>query len=471
MLKQKTLKDSFSLSGKGLHTGLDLTVTFNPAPDNHGYKIQRIDLEGQPTFDAVADNVSETTRGTVISKNGVKVSTVEHGMAALYALGIDNCLIQVNGPEFPILDGSAQYYVNEIERVGTVEQNAVKDFYIIKSKIEFRDETTGSSIIVLPDENFSLNVLVSYDSNILPNQFATLEDMTKFKDEIAASRTFVFVREIEPLLQAGLIKGGDLDNAIVIYEREMSQENYDKLADVMGVPHMDAKQLGYINHKPLVWPNECARHKLLDVIGDLALIGKPIKGRIIATRPGHTINNKFARQMRNDSKGTPLRLGKNEIVVFEGIHALNDSIAGRHPEATKLYISARSNINEGSVLRFKGTWMRLTRRAVRDYNFRGTGVEDTLDMWANVRRGEKLYISPFKNKADIIFDSSLPYEVSVMKHYALPLLEAVPEENVRREELLELIDAFQFFQPIDPELVDKSSLLREFIGGGSYHYT
>ena len=223
-------------------------------------------------------------------------------MAALYALGIDNCLIQVNGPEFPILDGSAQYYVNEIERVGTVEQNAVKDFYIIKSKIEFRDETTGSSIIVLPDENFSLNVLVSYDSNILPNQFATLEDMTKFKDEIAASRTFVFVREIEPLLQAGLIKGGDLDNAIVIYEREMSQENYDKLADVMGVPHMDAKQLGYINHKPLVWPNECARHKLLDVIGDLALIGKPIKGRIIATRPGHTINNKFARQMR---KGNP----------------------------------------------------------------------------------------------------------------------------------------------------------------------
>lgn len=300
MLKQKTLKDSFSLSGKGLHTGLDLTVTFNPAPDNHGYKIQRIDLEGQPVIDAVADNVTETTRGTVLSKNGVKVSTIEHGMAALYALGIDNCLIQVNGPEFPILDGSAQYYVNEIERVGTVEQNAVKDFYIIKSKIEFRDEATGSSIIVLPDENFSLNVLVSYDSTIIPNQFATLEDMTKFKDEVAASRTFVFVREIEPLLQAGLIKGGDLDNAIVIYEREMPQDAYDKLADVMGVPHMDAKQLGYINHKPLVWPNECARHKLLDVIGDLALIGKPIKGRIIATRPGHTINNKFARQMRKE---------------------------------------------------------------------------------------------------------------------------------------------------------------------------
>ena len=178
----------------------------------------------------------------------------------------------------------------------------------------------------------------------------------------------------------------------------------------------------------------------------------------------------FVRQMRNDSRGTPLKLGKNEIAIFEGIHALNDQIAGRHPQATKLYISARSNVNEGSVLRFKGTWMRLTRRAVRDYNFRGTDVEDTLDMWANVRRGEKLYISPYKNKADIIFDSSLPYEVSVMKNYALPLLRAVPEENVRRSELLELIDAFRYFQPIDPSLVAKDSLLREFIGGGSYSY-
>lgn len=300
MLKQKTLQDSFSLRGKGLHTGLDLTVTFNPAPENHGYKIQRIDLEEQPIIDAVADNVVETTRGTVLSKNGAKVSTVEHGMAALYAAGIDNCLIQVNGPEFPILDGSAILYVKEIERVGTVEQTAVKDFYIIKSKIEFKDEATGSSIIVLPDEDFSVNVLISYDSTIIPNQFATLESMNDFPQEIAASRTFVFVREIEPLLSAGLIKGGDLDNAIVIYERQLSQDKLDRLADVMGVPHKNAEQLGYINHKPLAWDNEPARHKLLDIIGDLALIGKPIKGRIIATRPGHTINNKFARQMRKE---------------------------------------------------------------------------------------------------------------------------------------------------------------------------
>lgn len=333
MLKQKTLKDSFSLRGKGLHTGLDITITFNPAPENHGYKIQRMDLEGQPTIDAVADNVVETTRGTVLAKGEVKVSTVEHAMAALYALGIDNCLIQVNGPEFPILDGSAIHYVEEIEKVGIEEQTAVKDYYIIKSKIEFKDEKTGSSIIVLPDDSFSVNVLISYDSKIIPNQFATLEDMNKFPAEIAGSRTFVFVREIEPLLGAGLIKGGDLDNAIVIYEHQMSQENFDKLADIMGVPHMDASQLGYINHKPLVWDNEPARHKLLDIIGDLALIGRPIKGRIIATRPGHTINNKFARQMRKEIRLHEIQApiyNCNEAPVMD-INRIRELLPHRYP--------------------------------------------------------------------------------------------------------------------------------------------
>ncbi len=178
----------------------------------------------------------------------------------------------------------------------------------------------------------------------------------------------------------------------------------------------------------------------------------------------------FSRQMRNDSMGVPLKLGKNEIAIFEGIHALNDQITSRHPEATKLYISARSNVNDGASLRFKGTWMRLTRRAVRDYSFRGAGVEETLAMWANVRRGEKLYISPFRNKADIIFDSSLPYEVSVMRNYAAPLLSAVPAENPRHNELLELTGAFRWFEPIDPSLVPRDSLLREFIGGGTYQY-
>ena len=178
----------------------------------------------------------------------------------------------------------------------------------------------------------------------------------------------------------------------------------------------------------------------------------------------------FARQMRNDSLGTPLKLEKNEIAIFEGIHALNDDITGRHPAAAKLYISARSNINEGAVLRFKGTWMRLVRRAVRDYSFRGAGVAQTLAMWANVRRGEKLYISPFKSKADIVFDSSLPYEVPVMKNYALPILQSVPGDNERHDEMLELVKAFEHFESIDPALVPRDSLLREFIGGGRYKY-
>ena len=300
MSKQKTLGGSFSLFGKGLHTGLSLTVTFNPAPENHGYKIQRIDVEGQPIIDAIAENVIDTSRGTVVAKGDVRCSTIEHGLAALYALGVDNCLIQVNGPEFPILDGSAKIYVENIKRVGILEQNAAKDFYVIKKKIEFVDENTGSSIIILPDDQFSITAMISFESQFINSQFATLDHMEDFETEIANARTFVFVREIEPLLQAGLIKGGDLDNAIVIYEKQISQESLDKLADTLNVQHRDATKLGYLNERPLVWRNEPARHKLLDIIGDMALIGRPIKGRIIATRPGHTINNKFARQMRKE---------------------------------------------------------------------------------------------------------------------------------------------------------------------------
>ena len=300
MFKQKTLKGSFSLFGKGLHTGLNLTVTFNPAPENFGYKIQRIDVEGQPIIEAIAENVVDTSRGTVVAKGDVRCSTIEHGMAALYALGIDNCLIQVNGPEFPILDGSAKFYVENINRVGVETQNAPKDWYVIKKKIEFRDDTTGSSIIILPDDKFSITAMISFESQFINSQFATLDDPDDFVDEISSARTFVFVREIEPLLKAGLIKGGDLDNAIVIYEKQISQESLDGLADYMNVEHRDATKLGYLNKRPLVWRNEPARHKLLDIIGDMALIGRPIKGRIIATRPGHTINNKFARQMRRE---------------------------------------------------------------------------------------------------------------------------------------------------------------------------
>lgn len=300
MTKQNTLKGSFSLCGKGLHTGLSLTVTFNPAAENTGYKIQRIDIEGMPVIDAVAEHVVDTQRGTVLGKGDVRVSTVEHGLSALYAMGIDNCLIQVNGPEFPILDGSAMPYVEKIQEIGIQEQNAPKDYYIIRKKIEVKDENTGSCITILPDEQFSITAMCSFESKFINSQFATIDNMEDYITEIASARTFVFVRDIMMLLQAGLIKGGDLDNAIVIYENEQPQENIDKLCDNLGYDHIDATKLGYLQHKPLSWENECTRHKLLDIIGDMALIGKPLKGRIIATRPGHTINNKFARQMRTE---------------------------------------------------------------------------------------------------------------------------------------------------------------------------
>lgn len=294
-MKQKTLKESFTISGKGLHTGLNVTATFLPAAENTGYKIQRVDLPDQPIIDAIAESVVETTRGTVVARGEARVSTIEHAMAALYCADIDNCLIQVDAPEFPILDGSAIVYAEAIERVGIVEQKAEKDYFIIKSKMELVDEETGSSIVVLPDDEFSINAMVAYDSPILSNQFAALEHVSGFKEQIAASRTFVFVREIEPLLKHGLIKGGDLDNAIVIYDRVMEQDELDRLADNLGVERKPAHQLGYLNNKPLVYENEPARHKLLDILGDIALVGRPIRGRILATRPGHTINNKFAR--------------------------------------------------------------------------------------------------------------------------------------------------------------------------------
>lgn len=297
-VKQKTLNGSFSLFGIGLHTGLNLTVTFNPAPENTGYRIQRIDLEGQPIINAVAEYVEETQRGTVLIKGDVRVGTIEHAMAAIYAMGIDNCLIQVNGSEFPILDGSAAMYVQKIKEVGLTEQNAAKDFYIIRKKLEIKE---GDSVItILPDDDFSITTMCSFKSKFISSQFATLDSISKFDEEISSARTFVFVRDILPLLQANLIKGGDLDNAIVIYEQQLEQEKLDQLADLLHVPHIDANNIGYIQHKPLMWDNECTRHKLLDIIGDLALIGKPLKGRIIATRPGHTVNNKFARMMRRE---------------------------------------------------------------------------------------------------------------------------------------------------------------------------
>ena len=352
MLKQNTLKDSFSLSGKGLHTGINLTVTFLPAPAGHGYKIQRVDMPGQPIMDAVAENVVDTQRGTVLGKGKMRCSTVEHALAALYALGIDNVLIQVDGPEFPILDGSAEPFVREIQRTGLQEQDALKDYYYITKKMEFRDDKTGACITLLPDDDFSITSMIAFDGKVLSSQFATLDSMDKFVTEVAAARTFVFVREIEQLLLAGLIKGGDLDNAIVIYERQTTQENLDKLCKLTGAEHHDANDLGYIQHKPLVWDNEPARHKLLDIIGDMALIGRPSKGRIIATRPGHTINNKFARMMRKEIRKHEVQTPKydpNQAPLMD-VNRIKQLLPHRYP---MLLVDKVIDIKENYIVAIK----------------------------------------------------------------------------------------------------------------------
>lgn len=300
-MKQQTLAAEFSLQGKGLHTGMNLTATFCPAPEGHGYKIQRVDLEGHPIIDAVAENVTETTRGTVLGTGNVRCSTVEHGLSALYAMGIDNVLVKVDGPEFPILDGSAAPYMQKIHEAGIVEQSADKEWIVISRPIEIKDDERGSHIMLMPADDFAVSVTIDFNSKYMPLQTATLKNLADYEQEICAARTFVFVREVEPLLTLGLIKGGDLDNAIVIYERETTQENMDKLCQLTHVAHHDAKELGYIQHKPLVWDNEPARHKLLDVIGDLALVGRPIRGHVMAIKPGHSINNKFARLIKSSA--------------------------------------------------------------------------------------------------------------------------------------------------------------------------
>lgn len=302
MSKQQTLKGSFSLSGKGLHTGLQINISFHPAPAGTGRVIRRVDVEGTPEIPALSEFVKGTERGTVLRKGDVQVSTIEHGLSALYALGVDNCYIDVDAPEFPILDGSAIEYVRKIKEVGLASQELEREYYIVKQRTEVVSEDGRSRILLLPDHSFGVDVHISFDSPILSNQFASLDNLKNFETEIAASRTFVFVREIEQLLAHNLVKGGDLDNALVIYDKEMEQSRLNDLCKLMGVEPKKGIELGYINNAPIIFPNEPARHKLLDVLGDLSLIGRPIQGRIIATCPGHKINNEMGQKIRREIK-------------------------------------------------------------------------------------------------------------------------------------------------------------------------
>jgi len=288
---QRTVKMPISFSGSGLHTGANCTVTLKPAPINHGIIFQRVDIVGNPIIKCHVDNVSHTSRGTSLTENGVTVHTVEHLLSAIYGSEIDNLLIEISGEEIPILDGSSRDFINGITNVGLFEQDEPKTFFEIKQPITFTIADTGSEFIALPDDDFNATVLIDYPSEIVKNQYANLNSLSSYKTELAPCRTFVFLHELEYLAQNGLVKGGDLNNAIVIVDKKLSKDEVNKIADVLNKPHVEYEpELGLLNNTSLHFPNELARHKLLDFIGDISLVGMPIKGKIFAKKPGHKAN-------------------------------------------------------------------------------------------------------------------------------------------------------------------------------------
>ena len=295
---QHTIKKSITVSGVGLHTGTQVDMTFHPAPANHGYKFRRTDLNSQPVIEADADLVTDTARGTTITKNGASVSTIEHTLAALVGLGIDNVMIDLNGPETPIMDGSSKEFIQALSSVGMETQDAEREYITINENITFKDALRKTEITVMPADDYQVTVMIDFDSKVLGKQHATLDHISEFPGQIANSRTFCFLHELEMLYENNLIKGGDLNNAIVIVDKEVTTDEMEKLKQMFKKDSVSVKKEGILNNLELHWNNEPARHKLLDVVGDLALAGKPIKGKIIASRPGHPSNVEFAKKIK-----------------------------------------------------------------------------------------------------------------------------------------------------------------------------
>ncbi|MEY4963598.1 MAG: hypothetical protein RLZZ323_917 [Bacteroidota bacterium] len=297
MVKQKTIKTAISLTGVGLHTGKEVTMTFKPAPANNGFTFVRVDLEGQPVIEADANYVVNTQRGTNLEKLGVQIQTPEHVLAALTGCDLDNVIIELNSSELPIMDGSSKYFVEAIEKAGIEEQEAKRNVYVVKEVISFTDEATGSEILVMPSDNYCITTMVDFGTKILGTQNATMKCLSEFKEEFSDSRTFSFLHELESLLDNGLIKGGDLNNAIVYVDKEISATTMENLKKAFGKDELTVKPNGILDNLTLHYPNEAARHKLLDVVGDLSLIGTRIQGKVIANKPGHYVNTQFAKKL------------------------------------------------------------------------------------------------------------------------------------------------------------------------------
>lgn len=324
--KQRTIKQAITLTGVGLHTGSKVNLEICPAPENHGYKFQRIDIEGQPTIKADADLVVATDRGTTLEQNGARVHTTEHVLAALYGMQVDNALIKIDGPEIPIMDGSSWPFVEAIERVGYEEQNAERDYFELSENIPWEDTERGIEFLAIPDNHYRITVMVDYNSPVLGTQHASMYNIGEFKENISRCRTFVFLRELEFLATNNLIKGGDLDNAIVLVDRDdVSKEELNRLAKLLGKEELkiQVQGIGVLNSSKLKFENEPARHKLLDIVGDLALVGKPIKAHILGARPGHSGNVRFAKVLKEQIKKQE-KAGKNFDLTREPLYNIND---------------------------------------------------------------------------------------------------------------------------------------------------
>jgi UDP-3-O-[3-hydroxymyristoyl] N-acetylglucosamine deacetylase/3-hydroxyacyl-[acyl-carrier-protein] dehydratase len=313
MVKQKTIQNEVSLTGVGLHTGKEVKMTFKPAPINNGYTFVRVDLEGSPIIEADANYVVNTQRGTNLEKLGVKIQTSEHVLAAFVGCDVDNVIIELNESEPPIMDGSSKFFVEAIEKAGIVEQDAERNYYVVKEVISFMDEATGSEILVMPADDYQVTTMVDFGTKVLGTQNATLKNIADFKTEISDARTFSFLHELETLLDNGLIKGGDLNNAIVYVDKEISEKTMNNLKVAFGKEKISVKPNGILDNLTLHYPNEAARHKLLDVIGDLALIGTRIKGKVIANKPGHYVNTQFAKKLSKIIKIEQ----RNQIPVYD----------------------------------------------------------------------------------------------------------------------------------------------------------
>lgn len=328
-MKQTTIQSSVSVQGVGLHTGKHVTLTIKPAAAGHGYRFQRVDLDEQPVIPADVKLVISTNRSTTLKSGDVQVSTVEHVLSALYGSGVDNALLEIDGPEMPIMDGTALPFVKAIQEVGLVELEQEREYFVITEPISYRDEVTGTELMALPADHFEATVMIDFNSPVLGPQFASLQSINDYQSQIAPCRTFVFLHELEKLLEVGLIKGGDLDNAIVIADRMMDQDELDVLAKKLGKPAIKVESEGVLNTIKLHFPNEPARHKLLDVMGDLALVGKPILGKIVATKPGHTANVEFAKILKKQYTEKRRLVGiprydpeKEPVLDFAGIMGL-----------------------------------------------------------------------------------------------------------------------------------------------------